>query len=345
MGRHLAVSVQNEDSSFPHQQRAWANQVMRPEQHFSLVEAQISADGVHSWPFRPGFPLDHLTVTCCGPNVRMNRHEYCELVYVTSGSANFELQDRTYAVHCGDLIVIGPSLYHRVCLDPGMRVKLALIFFHPELLNGPSTAESAEYLMPFFQQPPDFPVVVPGSSGLPSQIFSFMKRIRDEMPGTCTRSRLTAKTYLKTVLVLLLNHYAQLIETREAFHQRESDIARLEPVFGLLEYNYSRHVAVSEAARCCAMSSSHFMCFFKRVTGQSFIAYANQFRVAKAQELLRTTIKSISDISQETGFCDQSHFGSTFRRMVDMTPRGYRKKFSGRSGSEFPSVGARNLVH
>ncbi len=317
----------------------------RFEQHYSLVERQISADGVHTWPFSPGFPLEHITVTGCAPNVRMNRHDYCELVYVQAGSARFELQDRNYGLSCGDLIVIGPSLYHRICLDPGPRAKLSLIFFQPELLYNPASAETAEYLMPFFQQLPDFPVVVSATTGVPSQIFGFMKRIREEMPSLTNRARLTAKTYLKTILVLLLNHYSELLETREAFHQREHDISRLEPVFSLLEENYSQHLAVNEAARRCAMSCSHFMCFFKRVTGQSFIAYANQFRVAKAQELLHTTRNSISEISQETGFCDQSHFGSTFRRMVGMTPREYRRQFAGQSASDFVRVDVRDQVY
>lgn len=297
------------------------------ERHYSIVERQITADGVHIWPFRPGFPLDSLAFTCSGPNVRMNRHDFCEIMYVHSGSAEFQLQDRSYRINRGDVVVVGPSLYHRVFLEPGAKANLALIFFQPELLNDPSTAESAEYLMPFFQQPPDFPIVIPASSGVPSQIFAFMEKIR-EVPAGNSRTRLTVKTYLKIILVLLLNHYAELLDTREAFNQREHDIRRLEPLFVFLEANYSRHVGVTEAARRCAMSSSHFMFFFKRVTGQSFIGYANQFRVAKAQELLRTSEKSISVISQETGFCDQSHFGATFRRMVGITPRAYRQQFS-----------------
>jgi AraC-like DNA-binding protein len=86
---------------------------------------------------------------------------------------------------------------------------------------------------------------------------------------------------------------------------------------------------VEDAARICATSSSHFMYFFKRVTGQSFLAYLNHFRVAKAQALLGSTDKSISEISQEIGFCDQSHFGVVFRKLVGMTPLAYRRRFRG----------------
>jgi transcriptional regulator GlxA family with amidase domain len=52
----------------------------------------------------------------------------------------------------------------------------------------------------------------------------------------------------------------------------------------------------------------------------------NHFRIAKAQELLSSTNKSIADVGIEVGFCDQSYFGLTFRRHTQMTPMQYRNK-------------------
>ena len=61
-------------------------------------------------------------------------------------------------------------------------------------------------------------------------------------------------------------------------------------------------------------------------TGQSFMAYLNHCRIERAQALLAMTDKSVSDISQEMGFCDQSYFGTVFRKLVGMTPAAYRAK-------------------
>jgi len=82
-----------------------------------------------------------------------------------------------------------------------------------------------------------------------------------------------------------------------------------------------------DAARVCATSNSHFMYFFRQVTGQPFLAYLNQFRIAKARSLLTATDRPISEISQEVGFWAQSHFGVVFRKLVGMTPLGYRCRF------------------
>jgi hypothetical protein len=43
--------------------------------------------------------------------------------------------------------------------------------------------------------------------------------------------------------------------------------------------------------------------------------------------LLLGTDKPMSEISQETGFCDQSYFANVFHRVVGTTPALYRRKF------------------
>jgi len=74
------------------------------------------------------------------------------------------------------------------------------------------------------------------------------------------------------------------------------------------------------------MSESHFMSFFKQVTGLSFVAYFNHFRIERAQALLANTEESMVGISQQVGFCDQSYFGTVFRRIVGMPPAAYRRR-------------------
>ena len=97
-------------------------------------------------------------------------------------------------------------------------------------------------------------------------------------------------------------------------------------------------IQVREASRICGMSESHFMSFFKRVTGLSFMKYLNHYRVERSQVLLVNTDEPMANISQEMGFCDQSYFGTVFRRLVGMTPAAYRRRFRTKDGA----TGARN---
>jgi AraC-like DNA-binding protein len=106
-------------------------------------------------------------------------------------------------------------------------------------------------------------------------------------------------------------------------HEKRN-LRRLQPVFDLLEHSFAQPLQVRDAARVCAMSSSHFMRFFKVTIGQTFCAYVNSFRIAKAQYLLMNDETPIAEISQQVGFCSQSYFGEVFRSLVGVTPRAYR---------------------
>ena len=88
------------------------------------------------------------------------------------------------------------------------------------------------------------------------------------------------------------------------------------------------------------MSESHFMSFFKRVTGLSFMKYLNHYRVERSQLMLVNTDEPMATISQEMGFCDQSYFGTVFRRLVGMTPAAYRRRFRAKNAAGNASLAA-----
>jgi AraC family transcriptional activator of pobA len=298
------------------------------EDEFRLVEPQINAEGVHVWPFNESFPIDVRFLTSDGRHsVRMNRHDYFEILYLCAGTAHFRIQDRLLPLHEGDLAVVGSTVYHRLECHADSPPTMAALFFEPDMIRSDGGPENTEYLTPFLLQDAQFPHIVAAKSGVPRQVFDMMQRIRAELPATCTRSRLAVKTYLKMILMLLVNQYASYAGTVEIFQRQQRALDRLRPLFDHVSKYFGESIQVRDAARTCGMSESHFMSFFKRATGQSFMAYLNHCRVERAEALLVTTDKPMSEISQETGFCDQSYFGTVFRRLVGLTPAAYRRRF------------------
>jgi AraC-like DNA-binding protein len=166
--------------------------------------------------------------------------------------------------------------------------------------------------------------VVPAETRTPAAIYDLMRSVAAEIPARTARSRLAAKTYLRMILVHLVNHYSTYSGASSSFERKHQRIERLDPLFRYLDEHYSEPVTLDDAARLVGMSKSHFIHFMKQVTGMSFVAYLNQFRVAKAQALMAATTKSLAEISYEVGFCDQSYFGQVFRKLLKITPREYR---------------------
>ncbi|MGA7340712.1 MAG: AraC family transcriptional regulator [Terracidiphilus sp.] len=296
--------------------------------HFSLVEPQINAEGIHQWPFDEACPVDVLFLTGYGgQDVRMNRHGYFEVLYLCSGSAECRIQDRLLPVNEGDLVVIGSTLYHRIECRSSSPATIAALFFEPDLIRCDGGSDSAEYLTPFLLQDSEFPHIVPGETGIPRQVLDMMLRIRSELPASTTRARLAVRTYLKMLLIHLVSQYEPYAGTVETFQRQQRALDRLRPLFRYLGENCEDSMQVRKAARICAMSESHFMSFFKQVTGLSFMKYLNHYRVARAQSLLTSSDESLASISQKVGFCDQSYFGIVFRKVVGTTPAIYRRRF------------------
>lgn len=294
--------------------------------HFSVLEPQINAQGIHKWPFDVFCPVDVAFFTGNDrQRIRMNRHEYFEVSYLCSGAADYHVQDRLLPWREGELAVIGSTLYHRIEWKTSP-VTIAGLFFEPDMIRCDGASDSAEYLTPFFLQDAEFPHIIPAETGIPCQIMELMLRIHSELPASSPRARLTVKAYLKMILVLLVNQYASYAGTVETFRRQQAALDRLLGLFRYVGENHGEPIQVREAARICGMSESYFMKFFKQATGLPFMKYLNHYRIERAQTLLGNTSESMANISQQVGFCDQSYFGMVFRRTVGMTPAAYRRR-------------------
>ena len=288
------------------------NQPERPGQAYPVE--------VRSWSFRRH------------PRAGWRRNDWCQLLLVNDGEATLHVAQGATPVRSGDLLVIGRGVAHRISRGARPAVKVTSLSFQPELLHhGEAGAETLEYLAPFLDQDEKFPHVIPATSRLPEQVADLLERMRRELPARSARQRLAVKTYLKMILVLLGNHYEPYLEARQIRQSLARDLERLQPLLDFLAQNYRRPLTVEQAAAMLHMSRSHFMRFFRRATGEPLISYLNQLRISKAEVLLASTNRTISQVSQEVGFCDQSYFGALFRRLRHMTPREFRRQRNGKT--------------
>jgi len=301
---------------------------MQWENVYSVVEAQTKADGMHVWSFPPSFPLDvKFFAFGRNRNIRLKRHDYFELVYVYSGSGAYQVQDREFKIEEGDLVVLNGYFYHRLSEVQTHPFRAVVLYLQPGVLSATdSTGGQAQYLIPFLLQDENFPYVISRNLGLPTKIFNLIMQIHKELPATTDRSRLVARTCLEMILVMLINHYKGQFATAGAFERRQRTLERLRPLFDYIDVHYPEPIALSCATDIVGMSKPHFMRCFKKATGQSFDTYLNRFRITKAQALLASTDLPITRVGQDVGFSDQSYFGLVFRRLLQITPRDYRKQ-------------------
>ncbi|KZN68252.1 hypothetical protein N473_07450 [Pseudoalteromonas luteoviolacea CPMOR-1] len=82
---------------------------------------------------------------------------------------------------------------------------------------------------------------------------------------------------------------------------------------------------VEEMAFLCHMSTSTFNRKFKQVYGTSANKYLVLTRLEKAEQLINTTNKRVTDIAFECGFEELSYFSRAFKQHFNITPSELRK--------------------
>ena len=95
----------------------------------------------------------------------------------------------------------------------------------------------------------------------------------------------------------------------------------------LLLANLSGPMGVIEIAHACNLTRSHFSRAFKLSTGVSPVEWRLNARLEKAKALLSTPL-TLTEVSLEAGFCDQSHFTKSFTRLAGMNPKAWRAEMA-----------------
>lgn len=97
-----------------------------------------------------------------------------------------------------------------------------------------------------------------------------------------------------------------------------------------LDKNFQHEISLEQVAETACMSKYHFSRMFKSRMGISWSTYLSRLRVEKAKQLLAESDLSVTQVCDEVGYNDLTHFTRVFKRNVDVTPRVYRKEIRDR---------------
>lgn len=88
----------------------------------------------------------------------------------------------------------------------------------------------------------------------------------------------------------------------------------------------SDKIHLESLAKTCNLSVTGFTTLFRRLTGDSPMAFFMKQRLCRVATSLLTGKKSLAQLAQENGFCDQFHLSREFKRHYGTSPRQYRQE-------------------
>lgn len=254
------------------------------------------------------------------PQVALHWQDSMELVFVKKGRGIVQAGMQSWEAAAGDVYVFAPGVLHALRQLPGEVMEYENIIFDLELLGGVGDLCAEKYLLPLQS----------GRLALP------MRLTEDDWGYTwAVRCLHAAEEFNKLKDVgyelcikgeLLLFLAALVGRSGDLPPAETADTRRLKTVLQLINEQYSGELHVTDAAAACGCSPSHFMRWFKKMTGQGFTEYLNDHRLAAAADALRGDSDTILAISEQCGFENLSYFNRLFKKRYGMTPREYRSK-------------------
>ena len=114
--------------------------------------------------------------------------------------------------------------------------------------------------------------------------------------------------------------------------EQPADESRQEETLAYIAQHYMEDLAVKDIAGYLGYSEAYFCKLFKQSFGHSFVSYLTDYRMQKAEELMRTSRLSIKEIGKTVGYPDPNYFTKVFRRVRGVSPSEFRE--SGVSGKQ-----------
>lgn len=85
-------------------------------------------------------------------------------------------------------------------------------------------------------------------------------------------------------------------------------------------------ISITAIAQHLQVSEGHLSHVFKKETGYTVINYLTQYRIHRAMELLRDCRRKVYEVAGEVGYRDVTYFGSTFKKLVGVSPSEYQDR-------------------
>ena len=234
-------------------------------------------------------------------------HEYA-LVYLVEGGGRYDDEAGERRVAAGDVIVVFPGMRHGYGRGPeDARWSEAFIVFH-----GAVFAELERDGLIDRRRP----VLSPGiDPGLVAAFDALIDEARSERP-------LDARLTVARVHLLLAD-----IAVRDA--ERGGDAAFAAAARARLEERIDAPLDRPAGARVFPLGAEAFRKRFARAVGVPPARYRQLRRIDRAKEMLVSGERTLAEIAERLGWCDQYFFSRQFKQVTGSSPAAFRRDYRG----------------
>lgn len=248
--------------------------------------------------------------------IGIHYHENIELLFLISGELSVTVEEDTFQLNSGDLIVINSNRNHSYEGSEDLFIGRFLLSYSKisKLLGDGTILFWCNSAMDSNKAYDELRIVI-------SRIFNLF--LQDEKGQRNGRIYMYSLHY-RMLSILAGNFLLTDQDMRYGSKRRDQD-DRVNEIFSFIRMNYTRNISLKDIADQLYLSETYISKYIKRKCNSSFIELVNTVRLGHAMEDLMYTEGSIMKIAMDNGFASVAAYNKAFKAAYGTTPSEFRK--------------------
>ncbi len=241
----------------------------------------------------------------------LHYHETIELYYLVNGKVKYFIDEKSYDLNKGDLIIIPKGVLHSTVSEESDFTERLLLSFN-EKNYSQDVVNQLNYLCEkkLIRIPKD------------SRLFveDMFYKINDEWKKNDSCKKVMLKIYITELIVYLYRHRIH----NQVLSKPTDDL--IQSISNYISLNYNKEITLATLSKTFSISESYISRRFKSVVGTNVNEYINYIRINRAEKILMEKELTMVEISEMCGFNDSSYFSAIFKKLKGVTPYKFMKQ-------------------
>ena len=255
-------------------------------------------------------------------NMIKHWHPEFEIQYFISGRRYFFIEDQTFALKPGSMVLVNSGQVHNTFSDKYIYHDRVLLLFENEKFT--------DQLSPFGINLEDFFAKNWGDIQIPKSDQEFVAQLFADLAQEVNDKHFIfqAAAGLKMaelmVYLMRLKYSGSMEEIPKKTRAEGNEV--VDQLTQYIRENYATVGSLDELARIFYLDKFYLSRLFKKNTGHTITEFINIQKIQKAQKLLEDTEDSIAEIGKAVGYDNMTYFNRVFKKYIETSPLQYRKK-------------------
>lgn len=244
------------------------------------------------------FYFHHTENKTCS-NSTQHFHSGFELYYMKSGKCHYSINDASFDIVSGDLVLIPSGTIHGTNYSSKACTRLLLNF--PERLISSEILSATKSIGYIYRNPETLPAI--------NELFYL---IEQEYNKNDLLSQAAIKAYTEGILMIIIRQNLKIEQDRNSI---------VNTAVKYIQENYTSTIRLADLAKMLSVSEEHLSRLFKKEITFGFSEYVTLIRLQKAEHMLKNEpSRAITEVAYACGFNDSNYFSYKFKKAYGITP-------------------------